>query len=61
MPNRQLAAWQMKDYSSLRMLKNGTLDGSFKGTIHLNRSRKWMPAKNYQHAREISPSSRPVR
>ena len=37
------------------------LDRTFKGEIQLNRSKKWMPAKTYQQAREQSPSSRPVR
>lgn len=39
-------------------------DGSFYRPLpptRLNRSQRWRPAKTYQHAREQSPSDRPVR
>lgn len=42
------------------ILSDGTLDYSFKGTIRLNRSRRWDHAKTYVEARDKSPSSRPV-
>lgn len=60
MINRK-AAWRGKTWGSLPLLKNGTLDGTFKGQVRLNRSQKWTPAQSYQQAREMSPSSRPVR
>lgn len=43
------------------ILSDGTLDYSFKGRVHLNRSAKWTPAETYQEARDASPSSQPVR
>lgn len=36
-------------------------DGSFRGRISLNRSWRWRPASSYAAARELSPSSQPVR
>lgn len=42
------------------ILSDGSLDYSFKGTVRLNRSRRWPPAKTYQEARDASPSHRPV-
>jgi hypothetical protein len=36
-------------------------DGSNRDAITLNRSDKWPRAKSYAYAREISPSSEPVR
>ena len=36
-------------------------DRSFRGSITLNRSDLWPRAKTYAYAREISPSSEPVR
>jgi hypothetical protein len=43
------------------ILSDGTLDGSFRGKIRLNRSQKWPDAPTYQIARDMSPSNRPVR
>lgn len=37
------------------ILSDGTLDYTFKGLIHLNRSRQWEPARSYQEARQLSP------
>lgn len=37
------------------------LERPFRGSISLNRSQNRMPAKSYAHAREISPSTEPVR
>lgn len=37
------------------------IDGSFRGSIELNRSQNWSRAKDYAYAREISPSKEPVR
>ena len=42
------------------VLSDGTLDGTYKGSVRLNRSRRWPPAETYQEAREKSPSARPV-
>jgi len=36
-------------------------DRSFKGSVRLNRSRKWRAAKTYQEARDYSPSGEHVR
>lgn len=55
----QSAAWRAKRNGPF--MKDGSLDLTFKGTVRLTRSPKWTPAKSYQHAREMSPSSRPVR
>jgi hypothetical protein len=36
-------------------------DGGFRGPVTLNRSARWPRAKSYTHAREIGPSSEPLR
>lgn len=43
------------------ILSDGTLDGSFRGIVPLNRSQRWPRAQSYQQAREQSPSAEPVR
>jgi len=35
--------------------------GGYRGAILLNRADRWPRARSYAHAREISPSSEPVR
>lgn len=60
MINRQ-SSWYELGQRQKRLLKDGTIDGSFKGQVRLNRSRKWQPATTYQEARDASPSHRPVR
>ncbi len=37
------------------------IDASFRGPVRLNRSRKWQHASTYQEARDMSPSTEPVR
>ena len=42
-------------------LTEEVIDGSFDGSIELNRSEKFSRAKDYSYAREIGPSKEPVR
>lgn len=45
------------------MLRRGpeARGSAYRGSIQLNRSRKWARAKSHANAREIGPSSEPVR
>lgn len=44
-----------------RPAKANVKGGGFRGRITLNRSENWLYAKSYRHAREIGPSSEPLR
>ena len=55
------ATWFEDARRQNRLRPDGTIDGSFKGEVRLNRSPRWPPAKTYQEARDKSPSTRLVR
>jgi hypothetical protein len=50
-----------QDAIKRRHLPDVVFDGSFDGSIELNRADRWSRAKDYSYAREIGPSKEPVR
>lgn len=67
MTNRK-SSWYIRAQRDGRLLpdrsgsmRNATVDGTFKGPIHLNRARRWKTFWSYAKAREMSPSAEPVR
>lgn len=58
---RQNGARSIAPHGRWRAAPDIVKDRSFRGPITLNRSDRWPRAKTYAYAREISPSSEPVR
>lgn len=59
---REIRATKKQQLSSVgRCSRKNVRDGSFRGSINLNRSTRWQTAFSYQEARDASPSDRPVR
>lgn len=59
---REIRATKRQQLSSIgRCSRKNVKDGSFRGTVRLNRSVRWKSAKTYQEASGASPSDRPVR